>query len=116
MVGNAFRDGNLSGLNNLPSQMRLGSGDAVAFVDNHDTQRNGRAKLTYQNGSPYALAEAFMIAYPYGVPQVMSSFTFTDPEAGPPAAGNGTTNAVDLRQRLGLRAPLADHREHGRPP
>jgi alpha-amylase len=94
VVGNAFRDGNLSGLNNLPSQMRLGSGDAVAFVDNHDTQRNGRAKLTYQNGSPYALAEAFMIAYPYGVPQVMSSFTFSDPEAGPPASGDGTTNAV----------------------
>ena len=42
----------------------------------------------------YALAEAFMIAYPYGVPQVMSSFTFTDPEAGPPASSNGTTNAV----------------------
>jgi len=94
VVGNAFRDGNLSGLNSLASQMRLGSGDAVVFVDNHDTQRNGRAKLTYQNGSPYALAEAFMIAYPYGVPQVMSSFTFSDPEAGPPAAGNGTTSAV----------------------
>jgi alpha-amylase len=94
VVGNAFRDGNLAGLNNLAGSMRLGSGDAVAFVDNHDTQRNGRAKLTYKNGSPYALAEAFMIAYPYGVPQVMSSFTFTDPEAGPPASSNGTTTAV----------------------
>ncbi|MGI5214520.1 carbohydrate-binding module family 20 domain-containing protein [Plantactinospora sp. CA-290183] len=95
VVGTAFRDGNLANLNNLASSMRLGSADAVAFVDNHDTQRNGRAKLTYRNGSAYALAEAFMIAWPYGVPQVMSSFTFTDPEAGPPAAGNGTTSAVD---------------------
>jgi alpha-amylase len=94
VVGNAFRDGNLANLNNLAGSMRLPSGDAVAFIDNHDTQRNGRAKLTYKNGSPYALAEAFMIAYPYGVPQVMSSFTFSDPEAGPPAAGNGTTSAV----------------------
>src|SRR4029450_5268942 len=92
--GNAFRDGTLSGLNGLAAQMRLGSGDAVAFVDNHDPQRNGRAKLTSQSGSPSALAEAFMIPYPSGVPQVMSSFTFTDPEAGPPAAGNGTTSAV----------------------
>jgi alpha-amylase len=74
--------------------MRLGSGDAVAFVDNHDTQRNGRAKLTYKNGTSYALAEAFMIAWPYGVPQVMSSFTFTDNDAGPPTASNGTTNQV----------------------
>lgn len=94
VVGNAFLSGNLANLNNLGSQMRLGSGDAVAFVDNHDTQRNGRAKLTYRNGNPYALAEAFMIAFPYGVPQVMSSFTFSNPEVGPPAASNGTTNAV----------------------
>ncbi|MEV4625426.1 carbohydrate-binding module family 20 domain-containing protein [Micromonospora sp. NPDC049523] len=94
VVGTAFRDGNLANLNNLATSMRLGSADAVAFVDNHDTQRNGRAKLTYHNGSSYALAEAFMIAWPYGVPQVMSSFTFTDPEAGPPASG-GTTSAVN---------------------
>ncbi|MEV6600967.1 carbohydrate-binding module family 20 domain-containing protein [Actinoplanes sp. NPDC051346] len=94
VVGGAFSDGNLSGLRDLATRMRLGSGDAVAFVDNHDTQRNGRAKLTYADGVPYALAEAFMIAWPYGVPQVMSSFTFTDPEAGPPAASDGTTTAV----------------------
>ena len=95
VVGNAFRDGNLANLNNLPGQMLLGSGDAVAFIDNHDTQRNGRAKLTYRNGTTYALAEAFMLAFPYGTPAVMSSFTFTDPEAGPPAAANGTTSAVN---------------------
>jgi alpha-amylase len=94
VVSAAFRDGNLANLGNLAGSMRLGSGDAVAFVDNHDTQRNGRAVLTYRNGSPYALAEAFLIAHPYGVPQVMSSFTFTDPEAGPPAASDGTTSAV----------------------
>jgi len=94
VVGNAFRDGALSNLTNLAGSMRLASGDAVAFVDNHDTQRNGRAKLTYKNGTPYALAEAFMIAWPYGVPQVMSSFTFSNNDAGPPASSNGTTTAV----------------------
>jgi alpha-amylase len=93
-VSSAFRGGNLSNLNNLPAGMRLGSGDAVAFIDNHDTQRNGRNVLTYKNGSAYDLAEAFMIAYPYGVPAVMSSFTFSNAEAGPPASSNGTTNAV----------------------
>jgi alpha-amylase len=93
-VSAAFRDGSLSNLSNLPSSMRLSSGDAVAFIDNHDTQRNGRNVLTYKNGSSYDLAEAFMIAYPYGVPAVMSSFTFSNADAGPPAAANGTTNAV----------------------
>ncbi|WP_250009217.1 carbohydrate-binding module family 20 domain-containing protein [Actinoplanes sp. M2I2] len=95
VVGNAFRDGNLATLQNLPSQMLLSSGDAVAFIDNHDTQRNDRAKLTYKNGGTYALAEAFMLAYPYGTPSVMSSFTFSNPEAGPPATANGTTTAVN---------------------
>jgi alpha-amylase len=94
VVGGAFSSGSLSTLNNLASSMRLSSGDAVAFIDNHDTQRNGRAKLTYKNGTPYALAEAFMIAWPYGVPQVMSSFGFSNADAGPPAASNGTTTAV----------------------
>jgi alpha-amylase len=94
VVGNAFRDGNLANLNNLAGSMLLGSADAVAFVDNHDTQRNGRARLTYKSGNDYALAEAFMLAWPYGVPQVMSSFDFTSADQGPPAAGNGTTIAV----------------------
>jgi len=94
VVGNAFKDGNLSNLNTLAGQMLLASGDAIAFVDNHDTQRNGRAKLTYKNGSSYAMAEAFMIAWPYGVPQVMSSFSFTNSDAGPPAASDGTTTPV----------------------
>jgi alpha-amylase len=94
VVGNAFRDGNLGNLNNLASAMLLGSADAVAFVDNHDTQRNGRARLTYKDGNNYALAEAFMLAWPYGVPQVMSSFSFGSADQGPPAASNGTTNQV----------------------
>lgn len=94
VVGGAFQNGNLANLNNLAGSMRLGSGDAVAFVDNHDTQRNGRARLTYKNGAAYALAEAFMIAWPYGVPQVMSSFTFSNADAGPPAASDGSTSPV----------------------
>ncbi|WP_433360069.1 carbohydrate-binding module family 20 domain-containing protein [Actinoplanes sp. CA-142083] len=95
VVGNAFRGANLSGLQNLPGQMLMASGDAVAFIDNHDTQRNGRAKLTYKDGNTYGLAEAFMLAYPYGTPSVMSSFTFSNADAGPPAASNGTTSAVN---------------------
>ncbi|MFD0593782.1 carbohydrate-binding module family 20 domain-containing protein [Catellatospora coxensis] len=94
VVGNAFRDANLSNLNNLAAQMALGSGDAVNFIDNHDTQRNGRARLTYKSGQTHALAAAFSLVYPYGTPQLMSSFTFSNNEAGPPAAGNGVTNQV----------------------
>src|SRR3954451_15864029 len=95
VVGAAFHDGALSGLQSLPSRMLVGSGDAVAFIDNHDTQRNGRAKLTYRDGSSYALAEAFLLASPYGTPSVMSSFTFSTGASAPPAAADGTTTAVN---------------------
>jgi alpha-amylase len=94
VVGGAFQNGNISGLNNLATSMLLASGDAISFIDNHDTQRNGRARLTYKNGASYALAEAFMIAWPYGVPQVMSSFSFNGPDQGPPTQSNGTTNRI----------------------
>ncbi len=95
VVGNAFRDGSLANLNNLAGQMLVRSGDAVAFIDNHDTQRNGRAKLTYKDGTTYALSEAFMLAFPYGTPQVMSGYTFSSHDQGPPATSNGTTTAVN---------------------
>jgi len=69
-------------------------GDAVVFVDNHDTQRNGRPVLSYKDGAAYALAQAFMLTWPYGHAQVMSSFSFGSHDQGPPAAGNGTTTPV----------------------
>lgn len=92
-VGNAFRDANMSGLNNF-SGMLLASGDAINFIDNHDTQRNGRARLTYKDGQVHALAQAFSLAWPYGTPQLMSSFTFSNPEAGPPSSGPTTSQVT----------------------
>jgi len=35
------------------------------------------------------MAVAFMLAYPYGYPRVMSSFFFHDPSQGPPHDGSG---------------------------
>lgn len=60
----------------------LPSGSAAVFVDNHDTQREGGV-LTYRDGAAYALANAFMLAWPYGSPTVMSSYTFSNKDAGP---------------------------------
>lgn len=94
VVGNAFRDGNLSNLNNLGGSMLLGSGDGVAFVDNHDTQRNGRARLTYKDGNNHDLAQAFMLAWPWGTPQLMSSFSFSNNDQGPPSNGPTTTQVT----------------------
>ncbi|XP_035439754.2 alpha-amylase 4N-like [Spodoptera frugiperda] len=60
------------------------SDNAVIFVDNHDTQRNGFI-LTYKNETLYKTAIAFLLAHPYGQPRMTSSFYFTDFDQGPPA-------------------------------
>ena len=115
-VSAAFRDGNLPRAASVADSMLLGSDDAIAFIDNHDTQRNGKPVLTYKDGATYALAEAFMLAWPCGHAQVMSSFSFSGSDQGPPADASGQTNAGVVRQRLGVRAPLAHDREPGRLP
>ncbi|MEU4818956.1 alpha-amylase family protein [Micromonospora aurantiaca] len=72
----------------------LSSAKAVVFTDNHDTQREGGV-LTYRNRGTYALANAFMLAWPYGTPAVMSSFTHSGRDQGPPADGsNRITNVT----------------------
>ncbi|XP_055587971.1 alpha-amylase 2-like [Uranotaenia lowii] len=70
----------------------LPSHKALVFIDNHDNQRGhgagGGNILTYKNPKQYKMASAFMLAYNYGIPRVMSSFAFTDGEHGPPMDAN----------------------------
>lgn len=61
----------------------LPSVDALVFVDNHDSQRGGDANiLTYRRRREYRMAVAFMLAHPFGVPRVMSSFAFDNKDQG----------------------------------
>ncbi|WNF26695.1 carbohydrate-binding module family 20 domain-containing protein [Streptomyces sp. C11-1] len=62
------------------------SGKSAVFVDNHDTERVGDT-LNYKNGSAYTLANVFMLAWPYGSPDVHSGYEFSDHAAGPPNGG-----------------------------
>ncbi|MFI1967857.1 glycosidase [Streptomyces cinnamoneus] len=64
----------------------LPGGRASVFVDNHDTERDG-VTLTYKDGAAYTLAHVFMLAWPYGSPDVHSGYAFTDRDAGPPNGG-----------------------------
>lgn len=88
----------LAGLETLGESWGLApSGQSVIFIDNHDKQRGhggGGNYLTYKDGQLYALANVFMLAFPYGYPQVMSSFAFEDSDQGPPAYADGTTRPV----------------------
>lgn len=86
-----FNNEKLAYLNNFGQPWGyLGSSSARAFVDNWDTERNG-STLSYKDGSTYTLANVFMLAWPYGAPNVYSGYEFTNNDAGPPLGG--TVNA-----------------------
>ncbi|GGM71971.1 carbohydrate-binding module family 20 domain-containing protein [Dactylosporangium sucinum] len=69
------------------------SDKSTVFVSNHDTERNGQT-LSYKDGSTDTLANVFMLAWNHGTPNVMSSFTFSNNDASPPADANGYVTAV----------------------
>jgi alpha-amylase len=98
VIVEAFEDGNPDALTNFSSPPGwLPADQAIVFVDNHDLQRGhagGPDIVNYKDGERYNLAVAFMLAYPYGYPMVMSSYRFEDGDQGPPDsspldAGNG---------------------------
>ncbi|CAJ0957267.1 unnamed protein product, partial [Mesorhabditis belari] len=65
--------------------------DVLNFIDNHDNQRDDNPYVvTYKNGDQYRMAVAFMLAWSYGYPRVMSSFYFNDHNQGPPNNGAGS--------------------------
>jgi len=95
------------------------SDKAVVFIDNHDNQRGqggGGHVLTHKDGKLYELASIFMLAWPYGYPQIMSSFAFPhgDNSQGPPSDQNGKTLDVNcLEQGLATTATrgwICEHR------
>jgi alpha-amylase len=101
-VGDAFlgrASKNLSSLKALSEQawQLLPTDRAVAFIDNHDTQRADSDY--YQDGPAHELATVFMLAWPYGYPSLMSSYAFdraqpAQRDVGPPSTSANTTRAV----------------------
>ncbi|XP_055915749.1 alpha-amylase A-like [Eupeodes corollae] len=84
-ISNVFRNGDLlKWLNNWGTGWGfLPSEEALIFVDNHDNQR--AEALNYKSSRRYKMAVAFMLAYPYGIPRVMSSFDFNHSDDPPPS-------------------------------
>lgn len=104
----AFQGGDLSSLQHI-GEGYLPSGQARSFVDNWDTERND-STLTYKDGATYTLANVFLLAHPYGSPNVYSGYEFEDYDAGPPQGDEGWTHThsqpaitgmVDFRNEVG---------------
>ncbi|MEW1690694.1 carbohydrate-binding module family 20 domain-containing protein [Streptomyces sp. NPDC091265] len=86
-----FNNQNLADLKNFGEGWGfMASSKAAVFVDNHDTERGGDT-LSYKDGAKYTLAGVFMLAWPYGSPDVHSGYEWSDKDAGPP--NGGTVNA-----------------------
>jgi alpha-amylase len=87
-LGKIFSSGALSELQHLgDSWGYTPSEKSVVFVDNHDTQRgHGPSEhvINYKAGPVYKMATAFMLAWPYGQPILMSSYHFDTDKQGPP--------------------------------
>nr|P08486.1 RecName: Full=Alpha-amylase; AltName: Full=1,4-alpha-D-glucan glucanohydrolase; Flags: Precursor [Streptomyces hygroscopicus]AAA26698.1 alpha-amylase precursor (E.C. 3.2.1.1) [Streptomyces hygroscopicus] len=90
----AFQSGNIAQLKSV-ADGKLWQRQARTFVDNWDTERNG-STLTYKDGAAYTLANVFMLASPYGSPNVYSGYEWTDKDA---AAGGSTGWTDDAAKR-----------------
>lgn len=65
----------------------LPSDDAVVFVTNHDTERNGETLMS--RDAEYLLANVLMLAGSYGTPVLYSGYAFDDRDAGPAQDADG---------------------------
>lgn len=83
---------------------------ALVFVDNHDNQRGhgAGAVMMHAFGERYRLGVVFMLAWPYGTPRIMSSYTFDGSDQGPPTVssdGDWHTARVHGESGLGCLTP-----------
>ncbi len=72
----------------------------VVVLDNHDTERMMPSILSYKDtkNNAYVLAYVFLLAWPFGVPKIMSSFKFTGMDDSIPETAiwqNGRNTCLD---------------------
>lgn len=99
--------GSLEPFADLGSSGMLPSAEAVAFVDNHDTERN-RSTLSYSDGELYQLATVLLLATDYGTPSVYSGYAFSSTDAGPPQDADGAVLDATCAPDPGPTASLQD--------
>lgn len=95
--------GSISNLKNITNGLVL-SDKASIFVTNWDTPRENYVRtLTYKDGPRYELANAFMLGYPYGNPNIYSGYRFENgnKDDGAPGATEDKVEDVDCSPTTG---------------
>ncbi|PPR08271.1 hypothetical protein CVT24_001111 [Panaeolus cyanescens] len=95
----------IASLQSLDDRGWVSGTSANVFVANHDTERNGGSLRWDSPSNTYITATVFSLAHPYGTPTVISSYSFTDTDAGAPnragtCSGNGGSNGWLCQHRM----------------
>lgn len=96
-----------------PNSGLLQSDDAMVFIDNHDLQRQGitdQWTISFREPRLLAMATAFMLTLPYGIPAIMSSYEFTHNDQGPPIDENGGISSPHGHVRDCFNGWVCEHR------
>ncbi|KAI0319658.1 glycoside hydrolase superfamily [Amylostereum chailletii] len=92
----AFLNSGISSLQNLDNQGWISGSQANVFVANHDTERGGSSLNSNSPSNTYVLATIFSLAYTYGTPTVLSSYTFQSSDDGSPNGGMPSLSVMSL--------------------
>ncbi|RXW23024.1 hypothetical protein EST38_g2834 [Candolleomyces aberdarensis] len=104
-IRDAFLNGDIASLQSLDNRGWVPGNIANIFVANHDTERGGSSLNINSPSNSYILATMFSLAHPYGTPTILSSYSFSDPDAGSPNNGYGTCSTTG-----GANGWLCQHR------
>ncbi|KAI8797778.1 C-type lectin domain family 4 member E [Biomphalaria glabrata] len=116
-LANVFRRQNaMKYLSNWGTGWGMWASDSVVnFIDNHDNQRGhggGGGVLTHWDPKPYKMATAFMLAHPYGMPRIMSSYEYNRANnyEGPPHNSDMSTASVQISGMICTNGWSCEHR------
>ena len=60
-----------------------GSAKTITMVGNHDTEHHGPTSIAYWEGKKFQLANIFMLATKFGIPELYTGYSFSDENSGP---------------------------------
>lgn len=89
------------------------SSDSIVFLTNHDLERDfksGTLRFASPQNHLYRLAQLFLLAWPYGYPQLYSGYQFSNPEEGPPLRIDLSTQSVLDNQGNCVKPWTCEHR------
>ncbi|KAK7047174.1 hypothetical protein VNI00_006840 [Paramarasmius palmivorus] len=93
-IRDAFLSSGISNLQDLENKGWISGSQANVFVVNHDTERGGNSLNSNSPSNTYVTATIFSLAHPYGTPTILSSYSFSNNDAGAPNGGAGTCSGT----------------------